>query len=64
MTQGIQIWCSVTTKRGGMGYEMEGRFKKEKTYVCPRLIHVHVRHKPTQYCEVIILQLKVKFKKN
>ena len=63
MTQETQIWCSVTTDMGGMGSEMEGRFKKEKTYVYLCLIHVDVRQKPTQYCEVIILQLKMKILK-
>ena len=45
------IWCmaqetlnrgSVSTKRGGMGREMGGRFKREGMYVYLWLIHVEV----------------------
>ena len=36
-----------------------GSFKREGTYVCLWLIHVDIRQKPTQYCEAIILQLKI-----
>ena len=42
------------------------RFKREETYIYLQLIHVDVWQKPTQYCEAIILQLKInksKFKK-
>ena len=46
-----------------MGWEVEGRFKREGTYVCLRLIHAEVWQKPTQYCKAIILQLKIDFKK-
>ena len=42
-----------------MGWEVEGRFKREGTYVCLRLIHAEVWQKPTQYCKAIILQLKI-----
>ena len=41
-----------------MGWKEGGRFKKEGTYVYLWLIHVDVWQKPTQYCKVIILQLK------
>ena len=61
MTQGTQIWCSVTTDTGGMGWDVGGKIKREATYVYLCLIHVDVWQKPTQYCEVIILQLKMKF---
>ena len=30
---GGSIWCSVTTQKSGMGWEVEGRFKVEGTYV-------------------------------
>ena len=30
---GGSIWCSVTTWKSGMGWEVEGRFKMEGTYV-------------------------------
>ena len=43
---------------------VEGRFKREGTYVCLWLIHVDVLQKPTQYCKAIILQLKIKRKKS
>ena len=39
------------------------RFKKEETDVYLRVIHIAAWQKPTQYCEVIILQLKINFKK-
>ena len=42
-----------------MGWEVEGRFKREGIYVCLRLIHAEVWQKPTQYCKAIILQLKI-----
>ena len=42
-----------------MGREVEGRLRREGTYVYLRLIHVDVWQKPTQYCEMIILQLKI-----
>ena len=38
---------------------MGGRFKTEGTYVYLWLIHVDVWQKPTQYCKVIILQLRI-----
>ena len=63
MTQRAQIWCSVTTSRGAIGWKVGGRFK-EGTYVYLWLIHVDIWLKPTQYCKAINLQLKVnKFKK-
>ena len=49
---------------GGMGREVEGRFKREGTRVCLWLTHADVRQKPTQYCKAIVLQLKInKFSK-
>ena len=59
MTQGGQIRYSVTTKRGRMGQEVGGRFKKEGIYGYLWLIHVDVWQRPTQHCKAIILQLKV-----
>ena len=38
-------------------------FKKEGTYVYLRLIHADVWQKSSQYCKVIIFQLKIKLKK-
>ena len=58
------IWCMaqetlnrgpVSTKRGGMGREMGGRFKREGIYVYLWLIHVEVRQKTTKFCKAIIL---------
>ena len=43
-----------------MGREVEGRFKREGTYVYLRLVYVDVRQPLTQYCQAIILQLKKK----
>jgi hypothetical protein len=47
------------TTRGGMGWEVGGRFKTEETYIYLWLIHVW--QKPAQYCKAIILQLKINF---
>ena len=41
--------CSVTTERGGMGWEMGGSFKTGETYVYLRLLHVDEQQKPVQY---------------
>ena len=43
-----------------MGREVEGRFKREGTYVYLRLVYVDVRQPLTLYCQAIILQLKKK----
>ena len=59
VTQGTQTWCSVTTQRGRKGWEVGRRFRRKRTYTCLWLIHVDVRQKPSQYCTVIILQLKI-----
>ena len=56
---GSSVWCSVTTWKGRMGWEVGERFKKERTYVYPWLIHVVVWQKPTQHCKVVILQVKI-----
>ena len=42
---GSSTQCSVTTWRGGMGWEVGGRFKKEGTYVYLWLIHGDVWQK-------------------
>ena len=53
----------VTVQMGGMGREMGGRFKRDRTYVYLWLIHVDVWQKPTLFCKAIIFQLKInKFK--
>ena len=41
-----------------MGWEVGGRFKRERTHAYPGLIHADVWQKPTQSCKAIILQLK------
>ena len=56
---GNSNWASVTTWRGGKGWEVGGRFKMERTYVYQQLIHVDVWKKPTQYRKAIILQLQI-----
>ena len=43
-----------------MGWELEKRLKKEGTHVYLWLIHADVWQKLTQYCYVVILQLKNK----
>ena len=42
MMQGAQTLGSVTTYKGGVGWEARGRFKREGTYVCLWLIHIDV----------------------
>ena len=42
-----------------MEWEVGGNFQREGTYVYLWLMHVDVRQKPTQYCNAIILQLKI-----
>jgi len=41
-----------------MGMELGRRFKREGTYVYLQLIHVDIWLKPSQYCNIIILQFK------
>ena len=65
MMQGAQIRCSVTTQRGGMGWEVGGNLQREGTYVYPWLMHFDIWQKPTQYCKAFfIFQLKITFLKN
>ena len=45
-----------------MGWKVDGRFKREGTYVYLRLIHVDVGQKSMQHCKAIILQIKINFK--
>ena len=40
-----------------------GKFTREVTYVYLELVLIGVWQKPTQYCKVIILQLKINFTK-
>ena len=49
--------CSVTTLRGGIGWEVGRKFKREVRNVYLWLIPVGVSQKPTQYCKAIIFQL-------
>ena len=56
---GSSNWDSVATQRGGKGWEVQGGFKREETYVYLWLIHVDIWHKSAQYCKEVILQLKV-----
>ena len=39
---GVQTRCPVTTKRGGIGWEVGGWFQRVETYVYLWLIHVDV----------------------
>lgn len=47
-----------------MGWEVGGKFKREKTYAYLWLIHVDMWQKATLYGKAIILQIKInkKFK--
>ena len=56
MMQGTQSQGFVTPTEVGWG----GSFQKEGTYVYLWLTHVGVWQKPSQYCKIIILQLKIK----
>jgi len=47
----------VTTLRGGIGWEVGRKFKREVRNVYLWLIPVGVCQKPTQYCKAIIFQL-------
>ena len=46
-----------------IGWELGGRFKRERMSVYLQLIHLVVWQKPTQHCKAIILQSKKKKKK-
>ena len=48
-----------TLMRGVMGWDVGGSFQREGTCVYLWLMHVDVWLKPTQYCKVIIFQLKI-----
>ena len=48
-----------SAQKGGLGWEVRGRFKRRGTHVYLWLIHVDVCQKSTQPCEAIILQLKI-----
>ena len=50
-------------KRGGKGWAVGGRFKREGTYVYLWLIHADVWLIPKQYCKAIIFPLKINIKK-
>ena len=39
---GSSTLCSVTAQKGGMGWEVGERFKREGTYVYPQLMHFDV----------------------
>ena len=46
-----------------MGWEVGGRFKRKERCILLCLIHVDTWQKPTQYCKVIILQIKINKKR-
>ena len=56
-----ELLCNTGSSpwRGGMGWEMGGRFKREGTCVPQWLIHVDIWQKPTQNCKAMIVQLKI-----
>ena len=49
---------SGTAQRGRVGRELGGGFRMGGTHVYLWPIHADVWQKPSQYCKVIILQLK------
>ena len=51
---------SLSTWWSGMGREIGGRLKTERTYVYLWLIYVEVWQKTTKFCKAIILQLQNK----
>ena len=56
---GNSNWGFVTSQRGGKGWEVAGRFKREGTHVHLWLIHVDVQQKSNQYWKATIFQLKI-----
>ena len=58
MMQGTQSRCSVTTRMDGVGREVEVGVQEGGAHLYLWLIHVDVWQRPSQYCKVIILQLK------
>ena len=58
MKQGIQNECSGTTQRVRVGGGGGEGIRDGETAVYLWLINVDVWQKPSQYCKVIILQLK------
>ena len=60
LKQGTQSRRSATTQRGGVVRQVKGVVQDEgDTYhMYPWLIHVDVWQETSQYCELIILQLK------
>ena len=46
---GSSAQCCMTTQRGGMRWEVGGRFKRESIYVYQWLIRADVWQKPTQH---------------
>ena len=50
---------SVKIYRGGMMWEVGGRFRRKEAYVYLWLIHVHVWQEPTQHSKATILQLEI-----
>ena len=60
MNQGTQSQCCGTTQWDRVGREGGGGFRiRVGKHVYLWLIHVDVWQKPSQYCKVIILQLKL-----
>ena len=58
MKQGTQGPCSGVTQRDRVGREVGGGFRMGVTHVYLWLIRDDVWQKPSQYCKVIIFQLK------
>lgn len=54
----------MITWRGGNGWDVRRRFKRDGTHVHPWFIPADVRQKSNQYCQAIINQLKINKKKS
>ena len=50
---------TMTTERCGVGWEVGGKFKRQRPYTHRWLIHAAVWQKPTQHCKAIILQFNI-----
>ena len=51
--------CLKLINKQTKGWYMGGKFKREGAYVYLWLMHSNVKQRPTQYCQAIILQLKI-----
>ena len=55
------VWRRASQWEFAIGWEVGGSFKREGTSVYLWLTHADVWQKSTQYCEAIVLRLKIFF---